>query len=379
MLPVPQVVPGIVDKLFQPLTLENLLLSGQATGNQVRYAVQGTATSAAAGVAELGNKPESTLGFGVADEPVKKVATSIQISDELLEDAPAVQTFVNGQLSTSIWANTNPEDRSGDSAQRKPDFSAESGRDSRRTVAAICGLLPQPHGFESLLFGQEGLRPDGLLALESDEDADALVDWDAAAGPAPRDVRQHEHVLAEVNDLLSLEAVVLPGLDGVRPQLPHLLGAPVDPVGVKRLQLELCCKANSQQRLHSLGVFPGPGLADFTKPLHVLLRHRPPSIPLRGYRVTAAPIYAEVDSITAIAVAHRYWFSSKALGDRGCAEVRLAPAAHEKENSPSQGPSRTRPSGFEPKTFGSVDRAGKRRRQTTIATNSANASQRLPR
>ena len=32
LVPVPQVVPGVVDKLFQPLTFEDLLLSGQATG-----------------------------------------------------------------------------------------------------------------------------------------------------------------------------------------------------------------------------------------------------------------------------------------------------------------------------------------------------------
>jgi HK97 family phage major capsid protein len=102
LLPVPQVVPGVVETLFQPLSFERLLLSGVATGNQVRYGVEGTATSGAAGVAEAGLKPESTLGYGVADEPIRKVATSLQISDELLEDAPAIQQFVNGRLSLFV-------------------------------------------------------------------------------------------------------------------------------------------------------------------------------------------------------------------------------------------------------------------------------------
>jgi len=102
LLPVPQVVPGVVGKLFQRLTLEDLLLGGQATGNTVRYAVQGTATSGAQGVPEAGTKPESTLGFGVQDEPIRKVATSIQIADELIEDAPAISAFINGQLSLFI-------------------------------------------------------------------------------------------------------------------------------------------------------------------------------------------------------------------------------------------------------------------------------------
>jgi HK97 family phage major capsid protein len=98
----PQVVPGMVSKLFQPFTLESLLLSGQATGNTVRYGIEGTATSAAAGVAEGGTKPESTLAFSTVDEPIKKVATVLTLSDEMLEDAPAVQQFVNNQLAAFV-------------------------------------------------------------------------------------------------------------------------------------------------------------------------------------------------------------------------------------------------------------------------------------
>jgi HK97 family phage major capsid protein len=98
LIPVPQVIPGVVGKLFQPLTLEALLSAGQATTSTVRYAVEGTATSGAAGVAEAGLKPESTLAFSTVDERVKKVATSIVVSDELLSDGPAVQAFVNGEL-----------------------------------------------------------------------------------------------------------------------------------------------------------------------------------------------------------------------------------------------------------------------------------------
>jgi len=72
LVPVPQVAPGLVSTLFRLLVLEDLLSAGQATGNTVRYAVEGTATSAAAGVAEAGQKPESTLGFSTLDEPIKR-------------------------------------------------------------------------------------------------------------------------------------------------------------------------------------------------------------------------------------------------------------------------------------------------------------------
>ena len=102
LVPVPQVVPGVVEKLFQPLTLETLLGAEQATTNTVRYALEGTATSGAAGVAEGGDKPQSTLGLSTSDEAIKKIATSLIVSDELAEDAPAVQSFINGRLSLFV-------------------------------------------------------------------------------------------------------------------------------------------------------------------------------------------------------------------------------------------------------------------------------------
>lgn len=95
---VPQVVPGVVDKLFQGLTVASLLLEGQATTSSVRYVVEGTATSGAAGVAETAAKPESTLGFTTTDETIKKIATLLPVSEEMIQDAPAIQSYINGRL-----------------------------------------------------------------------------------------------------------------------------------------------------------------------------------------------------------------------------------------------------------------------------------------
>ena len=94
----PQVIPGVVATLFRPLTVEQCFMAGIATGPNVRYIQEGTATSGAAGVAEGGLKPKSSIGFTYADEPIRKIATFLPVSEEMLEDAPAVQPFVNGQL-----------------------------------------------------------------------------------------------------------------------------------------------------------------------------------------------------------------------------------------------------------------------------------------
>ena len=102
LIPIPTVAPGVVSQLYQPVYLETLLSTAQATTNTVRYVTQATSTSGAAGVAEGGLKPESTLEYDTVDEPVKKVATSIVTSDELIEDAPAVQQLINGDLSLFV-------------------------------------------------------------------------------------------------------------------------------------------------------------------------------------------------------------------------------------------------------------------------------------
>jgi HK97 family phage major capsid protein len=94
--------PGVVDKLFEPLAVRDVFGQSTTTASQVRYIVEGTALSGAAGVAEAGTKPESTIAMSEVVEPVKKIATTLPISDEFLEDAPSIQSYLNGRLSLFI-------------------------------------------------------------------------------------------------------------------------------------------------------------------------------------------------------------------------------------------------------------------------------------
>jgi HK97 family phage major capsid protein len=102
LVPVPQVAPGVVTKLFEPLGVADVFAQSQATTSTVRYINEGTATSGAAGVAEGSAKPASDLAYSTVDEPVRKIATSITTSDELLEDAANVEQFVNSRLSLFV-------------------------------------------------------------------------------------------------------------------------------------------------------------------------------------------------------------------------------------------------------------------------------------
>lgn len=102
LVPVPEVVPGVVETLFQPLAVADVIPSAQVATSSVRYINEGTATNAAAGVAEGGEKPASDLAYSTIDEPVKKIATVVTASDELLDDGSNVQQFINARLSLFV-------------------------------------------------------------------------------------------------------------------------------------------------------------------------------------------------------------------------------------------------------------------------------------
>ncbi len=102
LIPVPQVIPGVTTTMFQRLTVADLIPQGQTSTNSLRYVVEGTATNSAAAVAEGGAKPASDLALSTVDEPVKKLATILTTSDEMLEDAGQVQSYINGRLSLFV-------------------------------------------------------------------------------------------------------------------------------------------------------------------------------------------------------------------------------------------------------------------------------------
>lgn len=105
----PQVLGGVVETLFQRLTVADLLASGTTNSSVVRYIKETTATNAAATVAEGAAKPESTIVLDSADEPVRKIATFLPVSDEMLEDVAQLQSYLNQRL--ALFVKIEEEDQ----------------------------------------------------------------------------------------------------------------------------------------------------------------------------------------------------------------------------------------------------------------------------
>ena len=53
-------------------------------------------------MAEAAAKPESTLGYTETTEAIRKIATVLPISDEMLEDAASIQSYLNGRLTLFV-------------------------------------------------------------------------------------------------------------------------------------------------------------------------------------------------------------------------------------------------------------------------------------
>ncbi len=95
--------PGVMPILFQPLTVADLIPSAPTSSNKVRVLVETVASPGAIGVVpEGGEKPEASLEFDEVDEPVKKIASFLPVSDELLSDAPGIQAYLNGRLTLFV-------------------------------------------------------------------------------------------------------------------------------------------------------------------------------------------------------------------------------------------------------------------------------------
>jgi HK97 family phage major capsid protein len=88
----------VLPLLFQRLTVADLMPNSGASSNSIIYMKESTVTNAAATVAEGGLKPASDINYTQVTETFKKIANTLKISDEMLQDVPYVQSQVNGRL-----------------------------------------------------------------------------------------------------------------------------------------------------------------------------------------------------------------------------------------------------------------------------------------
>jgi len=96
----PEVVrlPTIITPGEQQPTIAALMPSGRTSQNAIAYMEETTTTNAAAETYEAGQKPESALAFTERTSNVRKIATFLPITSEVMEDAPMMEDYINTRL-----------------------------------------------------------------------------------------------------------------------------------------------------------------------------------------------------------------------------------------------------------------------------------------
>lgn len=93
-----QRLPGIVPGAFRMLNILDFVPTGATNSNQIEYTREASWTNDAAETAEAGSKPESDLTFELVNDPVRTIAHWLKVSKQVLDDAPALSSYIDRRL-----------------------------------------------------------------------------------------------------------------------------------------------------------------------------------------------------------------------------------------------------------------------------------------
>ncbi|MBD1602475.1 phage major capsid protein [Pseudomonas typographi] len=93
----PERLPGIVALPQRRLTIRDLVAPGTTESNAVEYVRETGFTNSAAPVAETAAKPYSDLTTELVNAPVRTIAHLFKASRQILDDASALQSYIDGR------------------------------------------------------------------------------------------------------------------------------------------------------------------------------------------------------------------------------------------------------------------------------------------
>jgi HK97 family phage major capsid protein len=136
-------LPNIVRSAQEETTVADMMLQGTTDNNSLSILTETTFTNAAAEVAEAAAKPESALDFTETTEPVRKIATWLKATDELLADVRGFESYVRERLAFMVRRREETQLLVGDGTA--PNISGITDRSGIQTQAK--GADPTPDAF----------------------------------------------------------------------------------------------------------------------------------------------------------------------------------------------------------------------------------------
>lgn len=87
-------VPGIIEPFQRQLRVRDVIGSARTTSSSIEYVKETSFTNNAAPVAETTLKPKSDLTFDMSNSPVRTIAHIFKISRQMLDDGPALASYI---------------------------------------------------------------------------------------------------------------------------------------------------------------------------------------------------------------------------------------------------------------------------------------------
>ena len=127
-------LPGIVPGAFRALSILDFVPMGATNSNQIQYTRENAWTNNSAETAEAALKPESDLTFELVDDPVRTIAHFLRVSKQVLDDAPALQSYIDRRLRHGIQRRLQDQILSGDGTSPNISGLSDTGRHTAFTA-----------------------------------------------------------------------------------------------------------------------------------------------------------------------------------------------------------------------------------------------------
>lgn len=182
--------PDRLTEIIRPavrLHVKNLIPGGTTSANAIEFPKELLYTNAATPVAESGLKPESNITFTLVTQPVRTVAHWLAISKQMLDDAPALQSYIDNRLVDGLDLVEDTQLLYGDG-----------------TGQNLYGLMPQATAYARAVTGTkiDILRRAGTQVRLAEYQADGIImnpeDWEEIE--LQKDT-QNRYIWANVNDM----------------------------------------------------------------------------------------------------------------------------------------------------------------------------------
>lgn len=125
-------VPGVVAPPERRMTIRDLLAPGQTSSSMIEYVQETGFTNNTAVVTEGATKPTSDITFELKTAPVRTIATLFKASRQIMDDAPALRSYIDARARYGLRYVEESELLSGDG-----------------TGAHIKGLIPSATAFNA--------------------------------------------------------------------------------------------------------------------------------------------------------------------------------------------------------------------------------------